>query len=122
MSDQEHHKNWRENRDRFFHAAEIQNDEKQNRADLKRHFHRARAAKNPGKLRERVTKQAKQGITGCGDRDGDREDVVDDQRATAERADLATEHFARHEVTATAAGECFDDVAVTSRNDDYSKN
>ena len=58
------------------------------------------------------------GVARRGDRDGDGQDVIDDQRAAGQRADFRPEHLAGDEVAAAAAGKRFDDVAVAGRDDD----
>ena len=63
--------------------------------------------------------QAEQGVAGRGDRDGDRQHVVDQQRTARDHADPLPEQLRGHQVSAAAAGKLLDDVAVAGRDDEH---
>ena len=61
--------------------------------------------------------EAEEGVAGRGDRDGDGQHVVDQQRAAGDDADVLAQQLGRHDVAAAAVGELLDDAPV-GRGDD----
>ena len=62
-------------------------------------------------------KEAADGVGARGERDRDREDVVDEQRGARENADGLAEQLARDDVSAAARREMLDDAAVARADD-----
>jgi len=109
VGEKEEYEDWQQDLDRFFHAAEVQDDQGEDGGPLGPEFPRA-------PLRAH---QPEQGVAGSGDRHGDRQRVIHQQRAAGDHADARSEELGGHQVSAAAAGELLDDVAVAGRDDEH---
>ena len=63
--------------------------------------------------------EAEQRVTRRGDRDGDGEDVVDQQRGAGDHAGTGPQQLAGDHVAAAAGGELLDDAAVGGRDQQH---
>ena len=107
VRDDEQHEDRRQDVDRLLHAAKIQHDQQTQDHDLRRHL-----------VMEVSDRQKREELIASGrDRDGDGQDVVDEQRASRHHADAIAEELRGDEIAAAAAGEVLDEIRVGDRDD-----
>ena len=92
----------RQHQDGFVDAPDVQDHQQHDQ-------HRGRRNLEPGELRRKV---AEQGIDARGDGNGDRQDVVDDQRGAGNDARSFPEHVGGHDVAAAPVREMLNDPRV----------
>ena len=108
VRDDEDEKDRHEDVHRLLHAAQIENDEDDDQREFGGKF-----------VRRPMQRKKRPDLIACaGDGDGDRQYVVDEQRASGDDADAIAEEFRRDEVSAAAAGKMMDDVGVGDRDRD----
>ena len=90
--------------DRLLDAAQVQDDEDAACTTTSTGSFGACATPSGRKLKTRVG--------AGGDRDGDGQDVVDEQRAAGDHAGAVAEQLGGHHVAAAAVGKVLDDAAV----------
>ena len=92
-----------------FAPAQVEHDEPGDEHDLDRQLER-RATRR---------QEAEDGVAAGGDRDGDGQDVVDQQRPAGDDAGQRPEQLGGHDVAAAAVRELLDDAAVRGRDDEH---
>ena len=108
VRDDEHHEDGNQGHHGFLHAAEVQQRQNQHSRDRK-----AQLVRKPSRGQE-----TEQRVGAAGDRDRDRQHIVDEQRAAGNHADGGREQFAGDEIAAAAGREQFDDLRVTGADDE----
>ncbi len=94
--------------DRLLHAAQVDEREPHDPGDAERELVGLR----------RVREEAEEGVGAAGDRDRDREDVVDQERAAGDDAGRGGEELARDQVAAAPGREERDDLRVAGADGD----
>jgi hypothetical protein len=107
VRDDEEPEDRRDGRHALLHAAEVH--QRQERE----------AGEGEGELvGDERGEKAEDGVGARGDRDGDRQDVVDEERGAGDDADARPEDLAGDDVAAAARGELLDDPAVAVADDE----
>ena len=106
VGDHEDHEDRRQRDRRFAHAADVQRRQAEDEEHLERQL----------EPEPRRRQEAEDHVAGGGDRDGDGEDVVDEQRAARHDAGAASEQLGGDDVPAAAVGEVLDDPAIRGRD------
>ena len=99
----------REDLHRLLHAAQVERDQKHDRRDFRGQL----------PVRQRLREKAEDGVAAAGDRHGDRQHVVDDQRAAGDEPHARPEELRGDDVAAAAARELLDDARVRRRQNQH---
>ena len=109
VRDQEDQEDRRQDQDRFLDAAEVEQ-----RQTAEYGEHGDQLVRVP-----RLRQKTEHGVARGRDRDGDREDVVDQQRGSGYQARVRSEVLRRDDVSTAALRELLDDPAVPVGDDEH---